>query len=166
VIPHQSIRTVGSPAPVGQTRWSIVDRAQHAFCVESFVDEIAAAAHQDPLELRRRLLPPRSRERRVLDTAASIAEWGSRLPPRHGRGLSLVDSGESVTAEVVELSIDAHGHPLIHRVVAVVDDGEGISNESIWDAPGPGQPGRPPSSAAIANALTAAIGRRVRTLPL
>ena len=166
VIPHQSIRAVGSPAPVGQTRWSTIDRAQHAFCVESFVDELAANAHQDPLEFRRRLLPPRSRERRVLDTAASIAEWGSRLPPRHGRGFSLIDSGESVTAEVVELSIDLYGHPFIHRVVAVVDDGEGITSESIWDAPGPGQPGRPPSPAAVANALSAAVGRRVRTLPL
>jgi isoquinoline 1-oxidoreductase subunit beta len=127
---------------------------------------MAAAAHQDPLELRRRLLPPRSRERRVLDAAASIAEWGSFLPPRHGRGLSLVDNGDSVTAEVVELSINSYGHPLIHRVVAVVDDGDGIGSESIWDAPGPGQPGRPPSSAAVANALSAAVGRRVRTLPL
>ena len=95
VIPHQSIRAAGGPAPIGQTRWSTVNRAQHAFCVESFVDEMAAAARQDPLEFRRRLLPPRSRERRVLDTAAAIAEWGARLPPRHGRGLSLIDSGES-----------------------------------------------------------------------
>jgi hypothetical protein len=166
VIPHQSIRAAGSPVPIGQTRWSIVDHAQHAFCVESFVDEMAAASHQDPLEFRRRLVPPRSRERRVLDAAASIAEWGARLPPRHGRGLSLVDNGESVTAEVVELSVDAHGQPLIHRVVAVVDDGEGVTEESIWDAPGPGQPGRPPSAAAVANALAAAVGRRVRTLPI
>jgi hypothetical protein len=166
VIPHQSIRAAGSPVPIGQTRWSIVDRAQHAFCVESFMDEVAAAAHQDPLEFRRRLLPPRSRERRVLDAAASIAEWGTRLSPRRGRGISLTDSGESVTAEVVELSVDANGDPLIHRVVAVVDDGDGIGSESIWDASGPGQPGRPPSCAAVSNAIAAAIGRRIRTLPL
>ena len=63
------------------------------------------------------------------------------------------------------VGVDAR-HKLIHRVVAVVDDGEGIDEESIWDAPGPGQPGRPPSAAAVANALAAAVGRRVRTLPL
>jgi hypothetical protein len=166
VIPHQSIRAVGGPTPIGQTRWSTIDRSQHAFCVESFIDELAAAAHQDPLEFRRRLVPPRSRERRVLDAAASIAEWTARLPPRHGRGVSLIDNGESVTAEIVELSVDAHGQPIIQRVVAVVDDGEGVTEESSWDAPGPGQPGRPPSAAAVANALAAAIGRRVRTLPL
>jgi isoquinoline 1-oxidoreductase beta subunit len=149
--------------PIGQTRWSIVDYSQHAFCVESFVDEMAAATHQDPLEFRRRLLPPRSRERRVLDAAASIAEWSARLPQRHGRGLSLADSGECVTAEMVELSVDMHGQPVIHRVVAVVDDGEGMPEEFVWDAP---DAGRPPSAAAVANALAAAVGRRVRTLPV
>ena len=74
-----------------------------------------------------------------------------------------------MTAEVVELSVDMHGQPIIHHVVAVVDDGEGVTEEFVWEAPGTdqsGHPVRPPSAAAVANALASAVGRRVRTLPL
>ena len=55
--------------PVGF--WRSVGSSQNAFIVESFVDELAHAARQDPFEYRRGLLGKSPRHRAVLELAAS-----------------------------------------------------------------------------------------------
>src|SRR2546425_82795 len=46
--------------PIGM--WRSVGASHNAFVVETFVDELAAAAGTDPLEFRRAMLPAQSRE--------------------------------------------------------------------------------------------------------
>ena len=60
--------------------WRSVGPSHNVFVVESFIDELAAAANQDPLEYRRALLDNAPRAKAVLDLAAEKAGWGQPLP--------------------------------------------------------------------------------------
>ena len=59
------------------------------FVVESFIDELAAAAKQDPVAYRRALLDKSPRAKAVLELAAAKAGWGQPLPKGAGRGVSV-----------------------------------------------------------------------------
>src|SRR4029079_5514899 len=51
--------------------WRSVGHSVNGFAVESFIDELAHAANQDPLAFRQKLVAPASRQRRVLDALAA-----------------------------------------------------------------------------------------------
>ena len=69
--------------------WRSVGHSHTAFVVESFIDELAHAAGQDPLDYRRSLMGDgHARHRRVLDLVAEKAGWGGRPPEGRGRGIA------------------------------------------------------------------------------
>ncbi|WP_431094718.1 molybdopterin cofactor-binding domain-containing protein [Polaromonas aquatica] len=109
-----------SGVPVGY--WRSVGHSHNAFFSESFVDELAWAAGQDPLTFRRTLLDEAPRHLAVLDLAALKAGWGSALPDGWARGIALHESFGSIVAQVVEVSL-LDGRPRVHRVVCAVDCG-------------------------------------------
>ncbi len=121
-IPNQSIRSVDFATHVRTGTWRAVAHTQHAFWTESFIDELAHAAGQDPYEYRHALLQG-SRERKVLETAAEKAGWSDPLPAGRGRGIAIAESYGTIAAHVVEASIGEDGTPRVHRVVASVDCG-------------------------------------------
>ena len=100
-----------------------VGHSQNAFFMESFIDELATTAGKDPYEFRRNMLKPGSRERTVLETVASKANWGSPLPAGRARGIALHESFGSWVAEVAEVSLSSSGEIRVHRVVCAVDCG-------------------------------------------
>ena len=58
----------------------------NVFAIESFIDELAALAGRDPLDYRLALLSD-IRARRVLETAAAMANWRDQPSPQgEGRG--------------------------------------------------------------------------------
>jgi len=131
-----------APTRVPTGPWRSTLHSANAFAVQSFVDEIAAEAGRDPLELRRELLgAPRdlpyshhggpsfstARLRTVLDLAAAKAGWGTPLPPGHGRGIACHFTFGSYAAHVAEVSVDANGAIKIHRLIAVVDCGTPVN---------------------------------------
>src|SRR4051812_12203090 len=65
-VPAYRVDLHSPESPVTVLWWRSVGHSHTAFAVESFVDELAHAAKQDPLEYRRALLPEGSRERRAL----------------------------------------------------------------------------------------------------
>ena len=110
---------VDSPIPVGF--WRSVGHSHNGFFKESFVDELAHAAAEDPYQFRRRLLAG-SRQLAALDAAAQAADWGAPLPKGRGRGIAVVAAYDSVVAQVIELEV--RGTQLaIERVIAAVDCG-------------------------------------------
>jgi isoquinoline 1-oxidoreductase beta subunit len=200
--------------------WRSVGHSQNAYFIESFIDEVAAAAGKDPVEFRRSLLGKQPRLRGALDLAAQKAGWGSPLPAGRHRGVAVASSFGSFVAQVAEVSVDANGKPRVHRVVAAVDCGATVNPEIIKrqvegaivyglsaalhekitfkdgrveqsnfddypmlrmsempivevhivpsaEAPGGiGEPGLPPATPAVVNAMFAATGKRVRKLPV
>ena len=127
VLVEQSIADL--PVPVGF--WRSVGASHNAFVVESFIDELAAAAKQDPLAFRRALMVD-DRHRAVLDTAARGAGWGTPLPAGRARGIAIAASFGSIVAEVAEVSV-TNGTPRVHRVVCAVDCGP-VVNPAIVEA--------------------------------
>ena len=103
-----------------------VDASQHGFFNESFVDELAHLAGEDPYQFRRRHLPPGSRHLRVLDEAARLGGWGTPLAPGTGRGIALVESFGTIVAEVVEAGLRDDGYPKVLKALAVVDCGRTV----------------------------------------
>ena len=76
------------PPGIPTAFWRGVGPTHNVFVVESFIDELAAAAKQDPVEYRRALLDKSPRAKAVLELAAEKAGWGKPLPPGSGRGVS------------------------------------------------------------------------------
>jgi isoquinoline 1-oxidoreductase beta subunit len=201
--------------------WRSVNSTQHGFYNESFIDELAVAAGEDPYQFRRKHLPAGSRYVAVLDAVAKRSGWGTPLPKGTGRGIAIVESFGTIVAEVIEASLKEDGSPKVHKAWAVVDCGTTVnprnaeaqiqggiimglsaaigeevtldkgavvqSNFSDYpilklaDAPleidvhfiesgakmgGIGEPGVPPATPALTNALFAATGKRIRQLPI
>ncbi len=106
--------------------WRSVGYSHNTFFTESFLDELAAAAKQDPVEFRRKLLGKAPRMLGVLELAAEKSGWGKPLPPGRHRGVAVVDNLGSFNAQVAEISIDK-GKVRVHRVVCAVDCGQVVN---------------------------------------
>ena len=198
--------------------WRTTGHGPNNFVLESFIDELAAAAKVDPLAFRLAATKENTRARAVLEQARHKAGWDSPLPAGRGRGLALAHAFGGMIATVVELSV-ADSSVKIHRIVTAVDCGRtldpGIATSNIlggivWglsgmktsisfeggravesnfstfqplflhETPpcevhfvesgaklgGTGELGPVPVHAAVCNAIFAATGKRIRSLPL
>src|SRR5262249_30516482 len=102
----------------------------NSFFTESFIDGVAVAAKQDPVEFRRKLLSKAPRMLGVLELAAEKSGWGKPLPAGRHRGISVVDNLGSFNAQVAEISIEK-GKLRVHRVVCAVDCGHVVSRAMV-----------------------------------
>jgi isoquinoline 1-oxidoreductase subunit beta len=219
--PNQHIQAaiVDTGVPVGF--WRSVGSSHNAFYLESFIDEMAHAAKQDPYKYRRALLE-KSHPRfvQVLDTVARMAKWETPPPAGRFRGIAIAESFGSIVAEVAEVSVSESGTPTVHKVWVAVDCGRYVNPDTIVaqmesgvvyglsaalrgqitlsngrveqsnfhdysmlaplempeiaveivesgaEPGGVGEPGTPPIAPAVTNALFAATGKRIRTLPI
>jgi isoquinoline 1-oxidoreductase subunit beta len=127
--------------------WRSVEHSSSGFVVETFVDELAAAAGADPLKFRLQLIGdarkipdftnPKegkpldtARLKGVLQLAAEKAEWGKPLPKGIARGIAGYYSFESYTAAVAEVSVEK-GQVRVHRIVYAVDCGRPVNPAGV-----------------------------------
>ena len=223
-VPNRTVTAWRKTLPVWTGWWRGLGLFANTFAVESFVDELAAAAGADPLQFRLDHLPDSAageRMRTVLEAVATLSGWGTAPPAGRARGVACFASN-TVVAQVAEVSVDAaSGEIRVHDVACAVDCGlvvnpDGakaqIEGNVMWgvgstlieqayvkdgrlelnnfesyplltmrEAPdvrsvlvdtgiktpyGMGEPPIGPVGAAVANAFTAATGRRIRTLPM
>jgi isoquinoline 1-oxidoreductase beta subunit len=208
--------------PVATGWWRGLGLMPNTFAIESFIDELAHAANQDPLEFRLAHLPNDEsglRVRNALQIAAENAGWGASLPDGHAQGLAMSYDYGTIMVEIAEASVE-NNQIRVHKVHAVADPGLVINPDSVEaqaqgaitmglsatlleevtirdgilqaanfnqypllsnaDAPdvevtvisshdkpsGIGEPPIAPIPAAVANAVFAATGQRLRSLPL
>lgn len=122
------------PVPVGS--WRSVGHSHQAFFFESFIDELAHAAQQDPLAFRLAHLREHPRASAVLSLAAERAGWGTAPAPGpdgrpRARGIALHWSFGSLVAQVAEVSVDAQQGIRVHRVTCAVDCGLAVHPHGI-----------------------------------
>jgi len=121
-IDNQYIHYAESGTHVPWGFWRSVDHSLHAFFTESFIDEVAFSAGQDPYQYRHDLLADAPRYQKVLDLAAEKANWDSPLPKNWGRGIAIHKSFGTIVAQVVEIEI-IDGKVFPRRAVCSVDAG-------------------------------------------
>ncbi len=120
-----------SVGPLITTWWRGVGPSHNVFVVESFIDELAAAAKQDPFEYRRALLGKSPRARAVLELAAEKAGWGAPVPAGSGRGISVQHAFGSYVAQVAEVAVSKEGEVRVQRVVCAVDCGIVVNPDTV-----------------------------------
>jgi len=199
--------------------WRSVGNSYNAFAVESFIDELAYAAGQDPLAFRRERLQQHPRHLAVLDKLEEQSTWGAK-PAGRARGVAIFESFGTVVGQVVEVSVSDTADIQVHKVSCVVDCGLAINPDivkaqmeggimfgltaalygevnidggrvrqsnfhdyrmltmasapaidvhilpSAEEPSGVGEPATPVIAPAVANAIFAATGTRLRSLPL
>jgi isoquinoline 1-oxidoreductase beta subunit len=119
------------PPGIPTAFWRGVGPTRNCFVVESFIDELAAAAKKDPVEFRRQLTAKHPRARHVVERAAQLSGWGTPLGERKGRGMALLFAFGTYLAEVAEVSVNDSGEVHVDRVVAVVDCGQVVNPDTV-----------------------------------
>jgi isoquinoline 1-oxidoreductase beta subunit len=142
-IPNVRLEFNPVASAVPRAWWRSVENSFNGFVVESFIDELAAAAGQDPMQFRKTLLVKpanwkakseddvdAARLRGVLELAAERADWGKPLAKGRGRGIAAFASFGSYFAEVAEVTVQGSDFS-INGIVAAVDCGQIVNPESV-----------------------------------
>jgi isoquinoline 1-oxidoreductase beta subunit len=150
---------IENPPAAAHTRigwFRSVSNIPHAFAVQSFVAEMAAAAGRDHRDFLLDLIGPArridptslndtwnqgespvlypvdtGRLRRVIETVSRESGWGRQFPKGQGLGLAAHYSFVTYVAVVVEVAIDEGGKLSIPRVDIAVDCGPQVNPERI-----------------------------------
>lgn len=219
------VRVVSHPfsGPLRTSALRALGAYANVFALESFMDELAVQAKQDPLAFRLKHLRD-ERGREVLEAAAKGIGWGKHPKANHGYGLAFAKYKNEAAyfAIAAEVAYDPKAQELqLLRLVGVIDAGQtinidGLKNQTeggmvqsaswtlfeqvtyddshvtsrnwdtypilrfqhmpeveviVLDRPelpplGAGEAAQGPTSAAIANAVYSATGKRLRDLPI
>jgi isoquinoline 1-oxidoreductase beta subunit len=208
------------PPGIPTAFWRSVGPSHTIFVVESFIDELAAAAKKDPVDFRRSLLDRSPRAKAVLELAAEKANWGKPLPSGTARGVSVQTVFGTYMAQIAEVEVSKDGDVRVRRVTCAVDCGIVVNPDTVraqvegaimfgitaalygeitlkngrveqanfdtykplrineapavevhivksGEAPGGmGEPGTSAIAPAVANAIFAATGKRLRKMPI
>jgi isoquinoline 1-oxidoreductase beta subunit len=119
------------PPGIPTAFWRSVGPSHNVFVTESFMDELAAAAKQDPVAYRLVLLDKTPRAKAVLALAAEKAGWGQPLPQRVGRGVSVQFVFATYLAQVAEVEVSKDGAVRVRRVVCAVDCGTVVNPDTV-----------------------------------
>jgi isoquinoline 1-oxidoreductase beta subunit len=111
--------------------WRGVNNNQNAIYLECFMDELAQAAGQDPLEFRRKLMAKYPKHLGVLNAVAEKVGWGKPAEGGRFRGLAQHMGYGSYVAAAAEVSIDPKGQLKIHRIVAATNCGNAVNPQQI-----------------------------------
>ena len=206
--------------PVQIGFWRSVGFSQNTFFSESFMDECAHAAGQDPYHFRKAKLGGHPRFVAVLDKVAELSNWSKPIGEGRYRGIAMSKSFGSIVAEVAEIvkvgdksfhidkyytaidcgnyvnpntieaqiesaiifglsaalygqitwkngGVEQSNFPNYEMVKMAVSPSVDVHIMDIDEVPGGvGEPATPPAAPALANAIFAATGERVRSLPL
>ena len=131
-LPNSHVEYVRVEPPGIRTAfWRSVGPSHNVFVTESFIDELAAAARQDPVTYRRAMLDHNPRAKAVLDLAARKAGWSSPMPKGRGRGIALQYAFGSYLAQVAEVEVAKSGSVRVHRVVCAMDCGIVVNPDTV-----------------------------------
>jgi len=127
-IPNLLIDHAMRNPPITAGFWRGVNTNHNAIYVETFIDDLAHAAGQDPLEFRKKLLKPANFA--VLKAAADKAGYG-KAPAGHFHGLAQIMGFGSYVAACAEVSVSPEGRLKIHKITAATNPGHAVNPAQI-----------------------------------
>jgi isoquinoline 1-oxidoreductase beta subunit len=130
-IPNLRVDLHSPVKPVPVQWWRSVGSTHTAYAVETFIDELAAAAGKDPVAFRRALLKGHPRHLGVLELAAEKGDWGEPMPAGRGRGFAVHESFNSYVAMVAEVTTGDDASFTVDRVVIAVDCGVAVNPDIV-----------------------------------
>lgn len=132
-IPKRRVDWVRHDPPKGLpfSWWRGVGPAHNVFVIETFIDELAHKAGQDPIEYRAKMLAHNPRALAVLKLVEKESQWGTPLPARHGRGVSLHQAFGSFCALVVEVAVWPEGTIKLVKATAAIDCGFTVNPDTM-----------------------------------
>ncbi|WNO11229.1 xanthine dehydrogenase family protein molybdopterin-binding subunit [Teredinibacter sp. KSP-S5-2] len=102
----------------------------NAFAHESFIDEICAQTHQNPMTVRLKLLAHKPRHTRVLKALSNLVNWNEKSKCGCGKGIAITELAGCVSAHCVKVSYFS-GKLKIDKVVSVIDCGIIINPDTV-----------------------------------
>jgi isoquinoline 1-oxidoreductase subunit beta len=110
--------------------WRGVNNNHNAIYLECFMDELAQAVGQDPLEFRRKLMGNHPKHLAVLNAVAEQIGWGKPAPQGIYRGLAQHMGYGSYVAAAAEVSVTGN-KVKIHRIVGATNCGHAVNPAQI-----------------------------------
>ena len=122
-------------APIRTSALRTLGGYANVFALESFVDELAAAAGTDPVDFRLRHLSD-ARARAVIEAAAQRAGWTARARGDGARGSGVgfarYKNLACYVAVIADVAVDrASGRVRVTRAVAAVDAGQIVNPDGV-----------------------------------
>ena len=111
--------------------WRGVNVNQNAIYLECFMDELANAVGQDPVEFRRKLMTKHPKHLAVLNAVADKIGWGKPAPQGIHRGIAQHMGYGSYVAAAAEISVTDGTKIKVHRIVAATDPGHAVNPAQI-----------------------------------
>jgi isoquinoline 1-oxidoreductase beta subunit len=121
-----------APSPVSTLWWRSVGHTHTGYAVECFVDQLLVKAGQDPVKGRLALLAKNPRAAGVLKAVAELAQWdGPAAKNGRARGVAVVESFDTLVAQIAEVSLSDSGEPKVHKVWCAVDIGVVVNPDVV-----------------------------------
>jgi isoquinoline 1-oxidoreductase beta subunit len=112
--------------------WRGVGPGYTKFAIETFMDELAAAARKDPVSYRMALLKGSPRAQAVIEEVVRMSQWYSPRPVGRALGIAYSDAWETHVAQVAEVSLDRKtGKVRVHDVWCAVDTGVALQPRNV-----------------------------------
>lgn len=124
-----SFADVPFETPIPNIWWRSVYASTNGFAYESFLNEMAHLAGQDPLDFRREYLKD-EREQKLIDKMEQVSGWKARKK-RDGFGVAITECFGTTVGQVVKVSKSKEGKIKIDKVWAVMDCGWYVNPDII-----------------------------------
>lgn len=116
---------------ITQGPWRSVDEGISTWGRESFIDECAVAAGQDPLAYRMKLLGDNARGKRLLQAVADKIEWNKKRPAGTGVGIAIGVGFGSMAAHAVEVQVGKDNQVKVTKIVVGGDLGTTVAPNQV-----------------------------------
>jgi len=140
-VPGARVNPSQIPGMIPTGYWRAPGDNGNCWALQSFVDELAHAAKQDPVEFQKGLLAalpatpagtqggrgggglPVSRMNPVIALAVEKSGWGKKLPRGQGQGFAISYTNNACVAVVADVTVTPSGKLHIDKLTAAVDAG-------------------------------------------
>lgn len=130
-LPNVRVESHSPELPIPILWYRGVGQTHAVYTVETFLDQLATLAGNEPLNYRLDMLQHEPRMAAVLQLAADRSNWGAAMGSGRGRGIAMCKARDSYIAQVAEVTVDDDQSFKVDRVVTAMDCGQVINADIV-----------------------------------